>query len=247
MANVLFIPVFLAWTCAAAGQGLRVPQFGVGERAQYRVSYNIIGRVGTSTMEVVSLDTIRNQPAYHIVFRLRGGIPGARIDDRIDSWLDSSGTFTHRYSERKRELAFSRDRTREFFPQERRWTGRTQDRDEAGSLPTDQPLDDIGFLYFVRTLDLEVGREYVLDRYWNQDGNPVRLKVLRRERVRVPAGTYNTIVVQPIIRTSGLFSEGGKAEVYFSDGPRRELVMMRVGLSIGTLRLQLEKLETGRD
>ena len=32
--------------------------------------------------------------------------------------------------------------------------------------------------------------------------------MLRKERVRVPAGTFNAIVLQPIIKTSGIFSEG---------------------------------------
>lgn len=34
-----------------------------------------------------------------------------------------------------------------------------------------------------------------------------------RERVTVPAGTFDAIVVQPVIRTLGLFGEGGEAEL----------------------------------
>ncbi len=229
---------------SAAPAPAAVP-FRVGEKAQYRASYNIIGRVGSGALEVVSMDTVRGQPSYHLLFTLRGGIPGARIDDRLESWLDPVHLFAHRFVERKRELRFKRDRTRELFPAERRWTGRTNMREETGEMATDRPLDDIGFLFFVRTMELEVGREYVLDRYWNPGGNPVRLKVLRRQTVRVPAGTYRTIVVQPIIKTSGLFAEGGSAEAYFSEGPHRELVMLRAGLSIGTLRLQLESYRAG--
>ena len=43
----------------------------------------------------------------------------------------------------------------------------------------------------------------------------------------VAAGTFNTIVVQPIIKTKGLFSEGGQAELYFTDDDRRILVQLK--------------------
>lgn len=217
------------------------PPFGVGERAQFRASWGILGRVGTGTLGIVALDTVRDRPAYHAVFTIRGGIPGARVDERLETWLDQRRLFSLRFAQRTRYPSFSRDRTREFLADQRRWTGRTNTREESGELPTNLPLDEIGFIYHARTMDLQVGREYTLNRYWNPEGNPVRLRVLRRETVKVPAGTYQTIVVQPIIRTSGLFAEDGEAQVYFSEGPARELVQLRAKLSIGTLRLQLEK------
>jgi hypothetical protein len=220
--------------------------FGPGEAAQYRVSYGRIGRVGTGSMEITGVDTIRGSPAYHVKYQVRGGIPGARVQNEFDTWVDVGRFFSHRFVQDTREVGFTRKREREFFPRERRWTGHTNSRPESGTLPTDVPLDDISFIYYVRTLPLEVGREYTINRYWDDVGNPVRLRVLRRETVRVPAGTFQTVVVQPLIRTSGLFSEGGEAEVYFSDDNARVLVMLRAKLSIATLNLQLESYTPGR-
>jgi hypothetical protein len=62
----------------------------------------------------------------------------------------------------------------------------------------------------------------------------------------VPAGTFNTIVVKPIIRTSGLFSEGGEAEVYYTDDERRMIVMVRTKFSIANMTMQLESFTPGR-
>ena len=53
------------------------------------------------------------------------------------------------------------------------------------------------------------------------------VKVLRRETKETPAGSFETIVVQPIIKTSGLFGEGGNAELYFTDDRNRYLVYLR--------------------
>ena len=72
------------------------------------------------------------------------------------------------------------------------------------------------------------------------------LRVLRKETVTVPAGTFNTIVVRPIIQTKGLFSQGGEAEVYFSDDARRILVMVRSKVPVvGSLSLHLKSFQPG--
>jgi hypothetical protein len=236
-----------ALTAVAPAPGATRPvPFGIGERAVYRVSYNVVGRVGTGTMEILGIDTIRGSPAFHALFTLRGRFLLAQVNNRFESWLDTRGVFSHRFEQQTHEVNFKRRRSREFFPAELRWTGHTNDRPESGTLPTAEPLDDTAFLYFVRTLDLEVGREYLLDRYWNPQGNPVRIRVLRRQTVTVPAGTFNTIVLQPMIRTSGLFSEGGEAEVYFAEDGARQLVMLRAKVSFGTLQLQLEQFTPGQ-
>lgn len=231
----------------AGSDGSAMPRlpFGLGEHASYRVSYNVVGRVGTGTMSILGIDTIRGNPAFHALFTLRGRFLFARVNNRFDSWIDIERTFSHRFEQNTHEINFRRRRSREFFPDELRWTGHTNDREESGVLPTETPLDDTAFLYYLRTMDLEVGGEYELDQYWNPDGNPVRIRVLRRETVRVPAGTFDTLVLQPIIRTSGLFSEGGEAEVYFAENGPRQLVMLRARVSFGTLQLQLEEFEPG--
>ncbi|MGH7481914.1 MAG: DUF3108 domain-containing protein, partial [Longimicrobiales bacterium] len=113
--------------------------------------------------------------------------------------------------------------------------------DDSGPLVSDKPLDDVSFLYYARRLPLEVGRTYTLNRYWKEDGNPVVLRVIGRERVSVPAGTFNTIVVQPIIQTDGLFGEGGEARVYFTDDSRHVLVQIKSKVPvIGDLTLKLK-------
>ncbi|HSR43373.1 MAG TPA: DUF3108 domain-containing protein, partial [Longimicrobiales bacterium] len=59
-------------------------------------------------------------------------------------------------------------------------------------------------------------------------------------------GTFETVVVQPVIRTSGLFSEGGEAELYLTDDESRHLVYLRSKLPlVGSLSLHLTSLRQG--
>lgn len=213
--------------------------FGVGERNHYKVTYGLLGSVGQSTLEIAAIDTIRGAPAYHINFRMEGGVPFAKVNDHFQSWLDVSKLHSHRFDQNVHEANYKRHRIIDFLPGEGVWQQRVGEKEESGDLATPLPLDDISFIYYIRTLPLEVGETYTLDRYYKGEGNPVVVKVLRREKVKLPAGEFQTIVVQPTIKTRGLFSEGGRAEVYFTDDEQRILVQLKTKLSIGTLNLQL--------
>lgn len=199
--------------------------FGVGERMTYKVTLGIVGEVGTGLLEVVDLDTVHNHPAYELRFQVSGGIPFARVDDDYRSWLDAHSLVARRFKQDQHEVRYERHRTFDFFPEERRW--KQTDKDESGIMPTDAPLDDVSFLYFIRTIPLEVGKTYTFNRYFREESNPVTVKVLRKATITTPAGRFKTIVVQPIIKTKGLFSEGGKAEVYFTDDDKRILVALK--------------------
>jgi hypothetical protein len=124
-----------------------------------------------------------------------------------------------------------------------RWA--RQNSDDAGELLSPQPLDDVSFLYFVRTLPLVVGETYTFNRYWRDRGNPVVVKVLRKDSAKVDGVSIPTIVVQPIIRTKGAFSEDGQAEVHFSDDNQRLIVYLKASMAIGSLRMYLERYTPG--
>jgi len=222
--------------------------FGPGERADYRVSLGIFGTVGKGYMEVVGVEDVDGHDTYHLRMSTKGGVLFAKVNDQLDSWMDVKGLFSRRFTQDQHEVSYKRHRQFDFFPAQMRWevkdfrSGNT----DSGELPVDAPLDDVSFLYFVRTLRLEVGETYVFDRYFKKDGNPVTLRVLRRDTIKVDAGTFPVIVVQPIIKTGGLFGEGGHAEVYFSDDDRRLVVELKSSVPvIGSLNMYLKDYKPG--
>ena len=207
--------------------------FAAGERAEYQVKFGFLS-VGSGVMEVVGLDTVRGHEVWHTVFRLRGGVPGYRVNDRLESWFHSGSLASLRYTQEINEGRRDVERRFEIFP------GDSFIHNEFEPQPTVAlPLDDGSFLYFVRTLPLEVGQEYSFDRYFRPDRNPVRIQVLRKERIRVPAGEFDTIVLRPIIKSRGVFSEDGRAEVWLTDDDRRIMVQMKTRLSFGSINLHL--------
>jgi hypothetical protein len=214
--------------------------FGVGEKLTYDVKYGAF-RVGTGSMEITGIDTVRGRDAWHAVFLLEGSTPLGiyRVDDRYESWIDTTAFASLRFHQNIREGGYRARRRYEIYPERAEFT----ENDKPAEASVAAPLDDASFIYFVRTVPLEIGREYTYDRYFRADRNPVRIRVLRRERVSVPSGTYQTVVVQPTIKTSGLFSENGHAEIYIAEDSTRLMVKMHIGLSFGSLSLHLKSVQ----
>ena len=48
------------------------------------------------------------------------------------------------------------------------------------------------------------------------------------------------VVVRPVIKTKGIFSEGGRAEIWFADDSTRRIIQMKSRLSFGSLNLYLK-------
>jgi hypothetical protein len=225
------------------GPALDMAPFGPGEKATYQVKLGGIG-VGSGTMEVTGMEEVDGHSTYHASLHVTGGFIGVRVNTKMDTWLDEAGLFSRRFEQDQNEFRYHRYRMFDFYPE--KGTYQQRGSDEVQQLASDQPLDDVAFLYYARTLPLVVGDSYTIPRYFKDDGNPVVIKVLRKETIKVPAGTFNTIVVQPIIQTDGLFGQGGRAEVFFSDDERRLLVHMSSRVPVvGSLSLHLRSYEPG--
>jgi hypothetical protein len=223
----------------AAETSERVTTLMVGERLEYDVRFGKL-RVGRGSMEVRETTDVRGREAWHTVFAVRGGIPFFRVDDRLESWIDTRRFTSLRVSQHTNEGRYHRERHVEFFPER---STMLENGEGGREEPTvDEPLDEGALLYYLRTLPLNVGDRYALDRYFRPDRNPVRLEVVRRERIEVPAGTFETIVIRPTIRSSGIFSENGQAEVWVTDDDRHLMVRMTAKLSFGTLSLSLREI-----
>ena len=225
----------LATVFLPEAQPRKVVPFDTGERLTFDVKFGAI-KVGTGRMEVVGTQDVRGREAWHTRFTVKGGIPFYRVNDRMESWIDTRTFESLRFVQDLEEGRRDKERFFEIYPERATYT----EKGEVDHAPSvNDPLDDASFLYFVRTIPLEVGKTYDFNRYFRPDRNPVQIPVLRKETVKVPAGTFSTIVIQPVIKTKGIFSEKGHAEMWLTDDPRRLLVQMKTDLSIGSLNLYL--------
>ena len=211
----------------------------VGERATYDVELKG-HRVGTGSLVVLANESIEGRSIVHASLKVAGGVLFARVNDQFDSWFERDRFVSRRFVQNQRELRHARQRSYEIVPEE--GIVRETVTGHVDSLATTEPLDDVSFLFYVRSLALRVGDVDTIPRYF-KSGRNVIIRVVRRESVTVPAGTFETIVVQPTIENAGgLFGQGGNAEVYLTDDAARTLVMLRSHVPVlGSLALTLRE------
>ncbi len=223
--------------------------FGPGEQMRYRVEIGWFD-VGEGHMTVEALDSVRGNSTYRATMEIDAGILGLRVHDIYTTFFDVSTLQSWRFLREMNQVTYHATRHYEFYPEEGIWENEDKEeghKDRSGPLGSSLPLDDISLIYFLRQMPLEVGKTYTLSRYFKKDGNPLVIKVLRRERKKVDAGEFDCIVVQPLIQTSGMFSEGGEAEIWLSDDDRRLMVYMKSNIQgfPGALELYLKEYRPG--
>jgi hypothetical protein len=184
-------------TTAEPGPPANWLPFAPGEELSFDVRSSRFGRIGQAIMRV-SADTIRGREAYLLAFDFSARIILFKASDRTRSWFDPSTGSALRYTKRERSPVVKRDENVEIFPEEQRW------QSAAGSFnsSTDAPLDELSFLYHLRTLPLDDGATYNIDRHFDPGRNPVTIQVLRREQLADTIGVYQTVVVEMRVRDS---------------------------------------------
>jgi hypothetical protein len=230
--------LFSCSTLASAQSPARVPWIA-GENLEYTVKLEGIS-AGTGRLQVLGQETIRDRQVWRLHLNVKGGVPFYHIDFSDDSWMDVESLNSLRFEQNQVQAGKVTKRVYDIYPDRKIF--HLIGKDEQPSVP--DPLDEASLFFFVRTLPLEVGKEYRFDNYYDPKSNPVIVRVLRKDTVNVPAGRFATIVLQPSFKTNGLFSEDGRAELWLTDDARRLLVQMKTHFSVISLALYLRKMQS---
>lgn len=219
--------------------------FGPGERFDYVAKLDIL-KLGSARMEVTSIDSVRGHEAYLLRMQIDIGALFYKAHDSLASWLDTETLSTRRFWKRQQNSDARRTETFEIFPEERRFV-RDDKPGDSREAPAD-PLDDVSFIYAVRAMPLEVGQTYSLPRYFRLDQNPLVVKVLKRENMKLPDGSkVPCLVLHPIMAGDGMFSKKSNARIWLTDDARRIPVQIKTHFGVGTGTFKLTAMRLAGD
>ncbi len=245
------------WEAAAAPESLikvipagpefsKVPWFP--EHLEFDVKWGILS-VGQATLASQETVELAGQPAFRIVSEARsnGFCDGFyTVRDHNESWIHPSSKRSLGYLKRLREGHFFRDEWVLFDYGRNAFYAKRLDKDgtlstSTGTIPGDV-MDILSSMYFIRPHKLEVGSEVILD--VNDKSNwPLMIKVTGREKVSVPAGKFQALIVEPHLRREGIFIQKGKRlRVWITDDERHMPVLMRVEVFFGHISAYLRKI-----
>jgi len=213
--------------------------FHVGERFQYSAKLGFL-RLGTAWMSVIGIDTVRASESFVFEFGLEASAPFYKSKNVMRSWTGTADLISRRFRQDLVENGKERKRYYDIFPDSLLYT----QEQRPGSKPSvAEPLDDAAFFYFLRTLPLEVGKTYRFERYFKQELNPVIIKVVKREKMKLPDNReVACVILNPVVGDEGLFAPRSDAMLWITDDARRIPVQIRAKLPFGTVTLRLEEM-----
>lgn len=238
MAAMLAPPVLP--TVALAAQGNRGLPFGPGDQCVYRGS-GVLGRIGTGVMAVEGPERVDGRNVYLLRFDFRGRVGPAAVEDHTRSWFDPQELASLRYTKRERTPISSRAQDVRMDWAARRWSSAPAG---GGAMSTALPLDELSFLYFVRTLPLKNGDVYTLTRHYEARRNPVVVTVLGRGLIRVPAGQFTAIEVLMRVKDPARYGGEGVIQLHLTDDARH--IPLRIESAVPRAGRMVLSLESGR-
>jgi hypothetical protein len=213
--------------------------FEIGERLRYRVSVSRLGTVGEGEMSVSGPEAVRGTETLVLTSEISAKVGFVKKTERAESWIDPTRMAALRYQKRTRG-AFTRDDEQhvELFPQDQRWK---DDRGRQGQSPTSAPLDELSFIYYLRTLPFDADSVSQIVRHYDPARNPIAVRVTGRDTVRTTAGTFPTIVVEMRVKDPRRYGGEGVIRLHLSDDAFRYPVRIESAVPVlGATVLTLE-------
>jgi hypothetical protein len=212
--------------------------FFIGERLTYDVTLARGGRIGQGTMWIEGPANVRGTSTYILRFDSRARIALFTGVSESESWFDPVRKTSLRYFKRERNILTREDVAVDVYPAEKRWQA---EDGTTGISPSDSPLDELSFMFFIRTLPLTPGASYRFDRHFDTARNPVLIQMVRREVTARPLGELHTILVEMRVRDPRHYDGEGLIRINLTEDECRlpariESTMPIVGKAIMILR-----------
>ena len=109
-----------------------------------------------------------------------------------------------------------------------------KNKEKEYDLP-DPVFDPLSSFYYVRSLTLVVGKSVFVTVFDSKKVWNVEVQVLRREKISVPEGTFDTIVVKPLMKSEGIFSRKGDILIWLTDDAKHIPLKMQTKVVVGSV------------
>ena len=158
------------------------------------------------------------------------------VRDYLASWVDPQTFRSMRFEKHAVEGKRVRDELTEFD------YARDIVRQDGVEKPLgDATLDSLSSVYYLRTVPLD--RTVELSVFSGGAAHTLSVEIQAREVVQTPAGTFQTIRVEPKSTGQSLIGKGKNLLLWLTDDARRMPVQLKSKLKVGTLVGKLKSVE----
>jgi len=169
-----------------------------------------------------------------------------KVRDQIESIVNRDDFSTLRYEKHLREGSRSKDDTTIIDERRRIATRRRPGKDTEEISVTKPIFDPLSLVYHLRDLDLTPGREHRFTLFADGKIYTLVANVTGRQTLETPAGTFQTVVVEPKMQGGGIFrDEDASLTLWYTDDARHIPVRIRSEVKVGTITANLRRISAG--
>ena len=247
LTTVLFISIAtLGFMPSPAGDDFRKVEnkaFSAGEKLTFDVKYGFV-TAGVATMSIPQMKKISGRDVFHITFEV-SSVPSFdwifKVRDRYETYVDASGLFPWRFEQHVREGKYSRDFS--AFFDHRKLKAKTSE----GEYTIPRYVNDImSAFYYARTFDyskMKIGEKVKLYNFYKDKVYDLDVRYLGKERIKVAAGTFDCIMIEPLVTEGGLFKSEGNIIIWLSNDDLKIPVKVKTKVVIGSIDADLNAYE----
>lgn len=241
MKKVIDIKVFI-WLLFATFLSSNALAFTIPERLTYDLTWSGI-KAGEAALEIkeegdhlIIVSTAKSAKWVSVFYK---------VDDRVESRLkkgnhDSRIGYSINYRLKLREGRHRRDKEVIFDANNSKAIYIDYIGNERKEIDIPIPVfDPLSSFYYFRGLNLEVGKPVYVTIFDSKKVWNVEVQVLRKERIEVPAGEFDTIVIKPLMKSEGIFYRKGDIYIWLTDDEKRIPVKLQTKVKIGSINANL--------
>lgn len=213
--------------------------FKVGEKLTFDVKYGFV-TAGVASFEIPDIKRISGRNAYHVIFEVNT-VPSFdmfyKVRDRYETYIDVQGLFPWRFEQHIREGKYSRDFSA-FFDQRK---GKAKTSEGEYDIPK-YVNDIVSAFYYARTLDysnLNVGDKIPLKNFYKNKVYDLDVVYHGKETIKVDAGEFECIIVEPLVQEGGLFKSEGSILIWLSNDEAKIPIRVKTKVVVGAIDADL--------
>lgn len=240
--SALVILIIAASFCNAQKSDFRKidnKAFKTGEKLTFNVKYGFV-TAGIAEFAIPKIVKISGRDAYNVTFKV-SSVPAFdpfyKVRDRYETFIDVDALFPWRFEQHIREGGYSRDFSA-FFDQRK---GKAKTSEGSYDIPP-MVQDIISAFYLARTFDyskMKPGDRFNLKNFYKDKTYPLDVVYRGKETITVEAGTFDCVIVEPLISEGGLFKSEGTLIIWLTNDNLKIPVKVKTKIIIGSIDAEL--------